>query len=115
MGAPTDDPLEEGQFITEEIEASVQGYKAQVNHTIFVGGEKTPGFNYYKAGMEVAIKLFYDTLGFIVPGKTTLRQIMDYHVEQALKLGVEEGTFGVVFYPGGVGNIMRPTSARRTL
>ncbi|TAJ75139.1 hypothetical protein EPO44_22300, partial [bacterium] len=33
LGAPTDDPLKEGQIISEEIDATVQDYRAQVNHS----------------------------------------------------------------------------------
>src|SRR5206468_7005520 len=60
LGAPTDDPLKEGQIINEEIDATVQGYRGQVNHSIFVGGAKTPGYDYYRAAVETAIKLFHE-------------------------------------------------------
>src|SRR5207247_3308343 len=71
LGAPTDDPLKEGQIINEEIDATVQGYRGQVNHSIFVGGAKTAGYDYYRAAVETAIKLFHECVAFILPGKTT--------------------------------------------
>ena len=67
LGAPTDDTLNEGQIINEEIDATVQGYRGQVNHSIFVGGAKTAGYDYYRATVETAIKLFHECVAFIVP------------------------------------------------
>src|SRR6185369_4071391 len=61
LGAPVDDPLKAGQIISQEIDATVQGYRAQVNHSIFVGGPSTPGYNYYKTAMDVAIKVLQDS------------------------------------------------------
>src|SRR5438132_13012787 len=52
LDAPTDDPLKEGQIINEEIDATVQGYRGQVNYSTLVGGAKTAGYDYYAAPVE---------------------------------------------------------------
>ena len=108
LGAPTDDPLEPGTIISEEIEACLQGYKAQVNHSIFLGGEKTPGFDYYKAAMEVVIKLFFDTLALVVPGTTTCGQFVDHYSELVKSFNAEEREGGVAIHTSGLGGLMRP-------
>jgi Xaa-Pro aminopeptidase len=107
LGAPTDDPLKEGQIISEEIDATVQGYRAQVNHSIFVGGTKTLGYDYYRTAMETAIKLFHDCLTFIVPGKTTCGQLVDYYAKLTEKFGAEDRS-GVVLHSSGIANLSRP-------
>ena len=107
LGAPTDDPLKEGQIISEEIDATSQGYRAQVNHSIFVGGPKIPGHDYYRAAMETAIKLFHQCLAFIAPGKTTCGQLVDYYTKLTEKLNAEDRS-GVVLHSSGIGNLSRP-------
>jgi Xaa-Pro aminopeptidase len=107
LGAPTDDPLKEGQIISEEIDATVQGYRAQVNHSIFVGGLKTPGYDYYRAAMETAIKLFHECIAFVVPGKTTCGELVDYYAKFTEKFGAEDRS-GVVFHSSGIANLSRP-------
>lgn len=107
LGAPTDDPLKEGQIISEEIDATVQGYRAQVNHSIFVGGTKTPGYDYYRTAMETAIKLLHECVGFIVPGKTTCGELVDYYAKLAEQLNAEDRS-GVVLHSSGIANLSRP-------
>jgi Metallopeptidase family M24 len=96
-----------GQIISQEIDATVQGYRAQVNHSIFVGGTNTPGFNYYKAAMEVAIKSLLDSIAFIVPGETTCGQLVDHYAATVEKLNAEDRS-GVVLHSSGIGNLSRP-------
>jgi Metallopeptidase family M24 len=107
LGAPTGDPLKEGQIISEEIDATVQGYRGQVNHSIFIGGSKTPGYDYYRTAMEAAIKLFHECIAFIVPGKTTCGQLVDYYAQLAEKLDAEDRS-GVVLHSSGIANLSRP-------
>ena len=107
LGAPTDDSLKEGQIISEEIDATAQGYRAQVNHSIFVGGAKTPGYDYYRAAMTTAIKLFYDCVASIVPGKTTCGELVDYYAAQVEKSDAEDRS-GVVLHSSGIANLSRP-------
>src|SRR5262245_4011686 len=107
LGAPVDDPLTAGQIISQEIDATVQGYRAQVNHSIFVGGPSTPGFNYYKAAMEVAVKALLDSIAFVTPGKTTCGQLVDHYATVVEKLNAEDRS-GVVLHGSGMGNLSRP-------
>ena len=107
LGAPTDDSLSRGQIISEEIEASVQGYSAQVNHSIFVGSRGTPGYNYYKVAMETAIELLFDALQFIQPGTTTAGDLADHYASKAGQLGAVDAS-GVVLHSDGIGNLARP-------
>ncbi|TAJ77181.1 M24 family metallopeptidase, partial [bacterium] len=82
-------------------------YRAQVNHSIFVGGPKTPGYDYYRAAMETAIKLFHECPAFIVPGKTTCGQLVDYYAKLTEKFNAEDRS-GVVLHSSGIGNLSRP-------
>lgn len=108
LGAPTADSLRRGQIISEEIEATVQGYGAQVNHSIFVGNRGTPGFDYYKTAMEVAIELFFDAVKFINdnPGLTT-GQLLNHYAAKVTELGAEDSG-GVLIHTAGIGNLARP-------
>jgi hypothetical protein len=107
LGAPTGDPVETGQIISEEIEAKVQGYSAQVNHSIFVGNKNTPGFDYYETTMKTAIHLFEDAVQFINsnPGLTT-GALLSHYAAEADANGAE--TTGVVLHSDGIGNLSRP-------
>ncbi|HEY3302522.1 MAG TPA: M24 family metallopeptidase [Candidatus Binatia bacterium] len=107
LGAPTDDPLKDGQIVSQEIDATVQGYRAQVNHSIFVGGPKTPGYDYYRVAMETAIKILHECLASIVPGKTTCGQLADLYAKLVEKLDAEDRS-GVVLHSSGIGNLSRP-------
>ena len=107
LGAPVGNPLQPGQIISQEIDASVQGYRAQVNHSIFVGGAQTPGFDYYNRAMEVAIKVLHDSAAFIVPGKTTCGQLVDYYAALVQKANAEDRS-GVVLHSSGISNLSRP-------
>jgi len=107
LGAPTGDPLDNGHIISEEIEAKVQGYSAQVNHSIFVGNKNTPGFDYYETTMKTAIHLFEDAVQFINgnPGLTT-GALLSHYAAEAAASGAE--TTGVVLHSDGIGNLSRP-------
>jgi Xaa-Pro aminopeptidase len=107
LGAPTDDALKEGQIISEEIDATAQGYRGQVNHSIFVGSAKTPGYDYYRTAIMTAIKLFHDCVAAIVPGKTTCGELVDYYAKLVEKSDAEDRS-GVVLHSSGIANLSRP-------
>lgn len=111
LGAPTADRLEHGQIISQEIEATVQGYGAQVNHSQFVGARGTPGFHYYRIAMDTAIRLFFDAVAFIEanPGLTT-GALLRYYAARAGELGAEDSG-GVLIHSAGIGNLARPRVA----
>ena len=69
IGEPADDPLRIGQIINEEIDATVQGYRAQVNHAVFVGGPATPGYDYYRAAFDIAAALIKECLPRLCPAR----------------------------------------------
>jgi Xaa-Pro aminopeptidase len=107
LGAPTDDPLKDGQIVSQEIDATTQGYRAQVNHSIFTGGPKTPGYDYYHAAMETALKIYHECVASIVPGKTTCGELADRYAALVEKLSAEDRS-GVVLHSSGIGNLSRP-------
>ncbi|HLN87213.1 MAG TPA: M24 family metallopeptidase, partial [Candidatus Limnocylindrales bacterium] len=107
LGAPVDDPVKPGRIISQEIDATAQGYRAQVNHSIFVGAPSTPGYSYYKMAMEVAINVLQDSIAFIVPGKTTCGQLVDHYAALVQKSNAEDRS-GVVLHSSGIGNLSRP-------
>lgn len=107
LGAPTADPLGEGQIVSQEIDATAQGYRAQVNHSFFVGGPRTPGYAYYAEAMKVCAQAFSDALAFIVPGKTTCGELADRYAA-FVRNSVGEDEAGVVLHSSGLGNLSRP-------
>lgn len=108
FGAPTADRLREGQIISQEISARVQGYGAQVNHSIFVGSRRTRGYRYYETAARVAIQGIEDAIDFINrnSGSTTGDLIADY-ADRAEARGAERPS-GVVVHTDGIGSLSRP-------
>jgi Xaa-Pro aminopeptidase len=107
IGEPADDPLRVGQIINEEIDATLQGYRAQVNHAVFVGGPATPGYDYYRAAFEIAATLIKEVPAAIVPGKTTLGEFIKRHSARVEELGGDDAST-VMFHSSGIGNLTRP-------
>jgi Xaa-Pro aminopeptidase len=107
LGEPTGDPVKPGQIVTEEIEASIQGYRAQINHSIFLGGTSTPGYDYYRSAMETAATLLQEAPSWVVPGKTTCGDFVRRYIARLQELGGED-TSGVSFHSSGIGNLTRP-------
>jgi Xaa-Pro aminopeptidase len=107
VGEPTGDPVKVGQIATEEIEAGIQGYRAQINHSVFFGGPSTPGYDYYRAGIEAAATLLKEAPSWVVPGKTTCGDFVKRYVARLEALGGED-TSGVCLHSSGIGNLTRP-------
>jgi Xaa-Pro aminopeptidase len=107
IGEPADDPLRTGQIVNEEIDATVQGYRAQVNHAVFVGGPATPGYDYYRAAFDIAATLIKEVPATIVPGKTTLGEFLKRHSARVEELGADDAST-VMFHSSGIGNLSRP-------
>ncbi|MBI2985200.1 MAG: M24 family metallopeptidase [Deltaproteobacteria bacterium] len=103
LGAPTQDPVRPGRILSEEIAANCQGYRAQINHSLFIGAKTVAGFDYYAKALEVAIKIFELLVDSIRPGKTTTKELIDRYVEAGTELGVES-LGGVVIHSSGIGN-----------
>jgi Xaa-Pro aminopeptidase len=107
LGEPTNDPVKVGQIATEEIEASIQGYRAQINHSVFFGGPSTPGYDYYRACIEIGAKLLQEAPSWVVPGKTTCGEFVKRYNARMEELGGED-TSGVSLHSSGIGNLTRP-------
>jgi Xaa-Pro aminopeptidase len=107
LGEPTADPVRVGQIITEELDGTVQGYRAQVNHSIFIGGPSTPGYDYYRACMDVAATLIKEAPSWIVPGKTTCGDFVKRYMARVEELGAEDSS-GVMLHSSGIGSLTRP-------
>jgi Xaa-Pro dipeptidase len=103
LGTPTTDPVEEGQILSEELAANYLGYRAQINQSLFIGSPATPGFSYYKTAMEAAIKIFFDIVAAIRPGKITTGELMARYLELAQDIGAEPPG-GVLLHSSGMGS-----------
>ena len=103
LGAATADPVEAGQILSEEIAANSQGYRAQTNHSLFIGAAATPGFAYYQSGMEAASRIFFAVVEAIRPGKTTTAELMARYTELAREVGAEPPG-GVLLHTSGIGS-----------
>lgn len=107
LGEPTADPVRVGQIITEELDGTVQGYRAQVNHSIFIGGPSTPGYDYYRACIEAAATLLKEAPSWVVPGKTTCGDFVKRYMARVEELGAEDSS-GVMLHSSGIGSLTRP-------
>jgi Xaa-Pro aminopeptidase len=107
LGEPTGDPVKAGQIATEEIEAGIQGYRAQINHSVFFGGASTPGYDYYRTAIETAATLLKEAPSWVVPGKTTCGDFVKRYAARLEELGGED-TSGVALHSSGIGNLTRP-------
>jgi Xaa-Pro aminopeptidase len=103
LGTPTGDRVEEGQILSEEIAANHQGYRAQINQSLFIGSAATPGFAYYKTAMDAAIKIFFGVVAAIRPGKMTTGELMARYMELAKDVGAEPPG-GVLLHSSGMGS-----------
>ena len=107
-GSPTADHVSEGQIVSQEISAKVQGYGAQINHSFFIGNSRTPGYQYYAAAATVAIQAILDAIEFINknPGAMTGDLVRDYVAKAQARGAVAPS--GVVMLSSGVGALSRP-------
>jgi Xaa-Pro aminopeptidase len=99
LGMPNPDRIPAGILCSQEICARVQGYRAQSNHTIQVGGG---GPSDYEATMRATIEVFNEMLAWLRPGRT-IDDLCEYYVELCrTKGGVDRS--GVVYHSNGLGN-----------
>ncbi len=107
LGQPVAEELKPGQIINQEIDGTAQGYRAQVNHAVFVGGATTAGYDYYRRATDILISLLNEAPKTIVPGKTTLDEFVKWYVARLDAVGAED-TSGVMLHSSGIGNLSRP-------
>ncbi len=110
LGEANGDPIRVGQFCSQEISSGFQGYGCQINHTFFIGGPSTPGYDYYRAAFEALVKARENSLAFIQPGKTTYDGFEKYLRKALVDAGGGEGG-GVAVHSGGLGQA-RPRGGR---
>ena len=106
LGEPTDHPIRPGQICNQEISSAYQGYGSQINHAFFIGTRSTPGYEYYRAAVELLAKVIERAIASIQPGKTTYGDFMAAN-ERSMKEFGEKGT-GLNTHGGGLGFLSRP-------
>ncbi|MEW5984552.1 MAG: M24 family metallopeptidase [Acidobacteriota bacterium] len=106
LGDPTDMPVRMGQICNQEISSSCQGYGVQINHAFFIGTPSMPGYGYYRAAIEVLVKVHERALAFIQPGRTTYGDLQAHNEGVFRELG-HRGS-GTNTHGGGIGFLSRP-------
>lgn len=110
LGEPTDHPVRPGQICNQEISAAYQGYGCQINHAFFVGGPSTPGYDYYRAAMELLVTIHQRAIASIRPGKTTYGEFRRHNEALFKEFGVDGS--GADTHGAGIGFLSRPRQSR---
>jgi Xaa-Pro aminopeptidase len=95
MGLPI--PMEDGGVLSQEIDARLQGYRAQCNHSILIGSKNAHA---YREAMNIAIECFFGILRWVEPGKT-IGGLLDEFIRLAESRGAKGG--GVLVHTNGLG------------
>jgi Xaa-Pro dipeptidase len=95
MGLPI--ALEDGGVLSQEIDARLQGYRAQCNHSILIGNKNGEA---YRRAMEVAIECFHGIVEWVKPGKT-IGGLIDEFVRITESRGAKGA--GVLVHTNGLG------------
>ena len=103
LGEPVVDAIRMGQFCTQEISSSYQGYACQINHTFLIGSPSTPGYDYYSTAIEILNEIHEGAVAFITPGETTYGQLIERLAEMYRMHDAEGG--GVAVHSGGIGRV----------
>jgi Xaa-Pro aminopeptidase len=96
MGLPI--RMEDGGILSQEIDARLQGYRAQSNHSILTG---TKNGDQYRVAMNVAIESYLHLVEWIKPGRT-IGELLDELVGFADSRGAKAGG-GVTIHTNGLG------------
>ena len=91
-------PIEDGSIVSQEIDARLQGYRAQCNHSILVGSR---GAEAYCASMQAAVEVFEHLLGWLRPGVTVRQFLSEYEWAATRRRGVAGS---VVMHTCGLGS-----------
>jgi Xaa-Pro aminopeptidase len=95
MGLPI--AMEDGGVLSQEIDARLQGYRAQCNHSILIGSKNAEA---YRQAMDIAIECFFGIVEWVKPGKT-IGGLLDEFVRLAEARGAKGG--GVLVHTNGLG------------
>ena len=90
--------MEDGGVLNQEVDARLQGYRAQCNHSILVG---TKDADKYAGAMKAAIEVFLGLVDWVAPGKTIGQFLQEYARLAHANRGEEEG---VVIHTNGLGS-----------
>ena len=95
MGLPI--AMEDGGILSQEIDARLQGYRAQCNHSILIGSKDTER---YTEAMNGAIAVFEGLVDWLKPGRTVHEM-----TEQAAHIGEEHHVHGsAMMHTNGLGS-----------
>jgi Xaa-Pro aminopeptidase len=95
MGLPI--RMEDGGILSQEVDARLQGYRAQCNHSILVGSKNADS---YREAMDGTIATFHELVAWLTPGKT-VGELLDEFVRLA---GTHNGTaYSVTMHTTGLG------------
>ena len=89
--------MQDGGVLCQEIDARLQGYRAQCNHSILIGSKNADA---YRAATNVAIECFQGIVDWVKPGKT-IGGLIDEFVRLAEARGAKGG--GVLVHTNGLG------------
>lgn len=95
MGLPI--AMENGGVLSQEIDARLQGYRAQCNHSILVGSKNA---EIYREAMNIAIECFHGIVDWVKPGKT-IGGLINEFVRLAESRGGKAA--GVLIHTNGLG------------
>lgn len=98
-GMPIPDPIPPGALISQEINARLQGYGAQSNHTIQVGDG---GPADYPDVMRATIDVYREMAAWMGPGKT-IGELCEHYLQLCEKAGATDAS-GVVVHTNGLGS-----------
>lgn len=90
--------LEDGGVLSQEIDARLQGYRAQCNHSILVGSLNADA---YREAMQVAIETFLHLVDWVRPGRT-VGELLDEYQAFLARHGAAGG--GVLIHTNGLGS-----------
>lgn len=90
--------MEDGGILSQEIDARLQGYRAQCNHSILTGTKNT---DRYREAMRVAIEVFLGLVDWVKPGKT-IGGLLDEFVRLADRRGAVGSS--VLVHTNGLGS-----------
>jgi len=89
--------MQDGGVLCQEIDARLQGYRAQCNHSILIGSKNADA---YRQATNVAIECFHGILNWVKPGNT-VGGLIDEFVRLAESRGAKGG--GVLVHTNGLG------------
>jgi len=89
--------MREGGVLCQEIDARLQGYRAQCNHSILIGSKNA---DVYRAATNIAIECFQSIVAWAKPGNT-IGGLINEFVRLAEARGAKGG--GVLVHTNGLG------------